>query len=109
MLDFTNVFTNAVGIPIADTAFKTEQNLPFAVYIDNSGSDGDDFNIFFIKHNLIIELYSELIDKEKECLFENCFELFGWKWEKTRVYLEDEKMYEAIYTIEEFIERKESV
>ena len=106
MLDFTDVFKSAVGIPIADTAFKTEQDLPFAVYIDDSGSDGDDFNTFFIKHNLAVELYSELIDEEKESLFENCFESFGWKWEKTHVYLEDEKMYETIYTIEEFMERK---
>ena len=108
MLDFTEIFKTAVEIPVEDTAFKTEQSLPFAVYMDDSVSDGDDFNAQFIKHNLTVEFYAEHIDKDKEKLFESCFGSFGWKWERTRVYLKDERMYETIYTIEEFMERNES-
>ncbi len=109
MLDFTDVFHAATGIPVADTAFKTEQCLPFAVYIDDSENDGDDFNSHFIRHDLTVEFYSERIDRELERLFENCFESFKWKFGKTRIFLKDERMYETIYTIEEFMERKESV
>lgn len=109
MLSFTEIFHTAAGIPVEDTAFKTEQCLPFAVYIDDSENDGDDYNSHFVAHNLTVEFYSEHIDKELEQSFENCFETFGWKYRKTRVYLKDERMYETIYTIKEFMERKESV
>lgn len=109
MLDFTDIFHVAVGIPVADTAFKTEQNLPFVVYIDDSGNDGDDFNSHFITHDLTVEFYAEHIDKVHERLFEKCFENFGWKYRRTRIYLKEERMYETIYAIKEFMERKESI
>lgn len=109
MLDFTDIFHTVTGIPVADTAFRTEQCLPFAAYLDDTENNGDDFNTHFITHNLTIELYSEHINKELEQLFESCFESFEWKFKKTRIFLKDERMYETIYTIEEFMERKESV
>ncbi len=109
MFDFTDIFHTAIGIPVADTAFKTEQRLPFAVYIDDSENDGDDFHSHVIRHDLTVEFYSEHIDKGLEQKFEKCFDSYAWKYKKARIYLKEERMYETIYMIKEFMERKESV
>lgn len=86
-------------IPTADTAFAKEQELPFAVILDNAESDGDDFHIRLFTHDLTVEFYAERIDRKNEIKLEDFFERRGWKFSRGREWLPDEKCFETIYQI----------
>lgn len=104
MIDFKKMITDATEIPTEDTAFSKPQALPFAVFLDKQQTDGDDFHTRLIRHELAVEFYAERIDKMNEKKFEKLFEAQGWKFQKERTWLPDEKCFETIYLIN-FAER----
>ena len=104
MIDFKKMITDATEIPTEDTAFSKPQALPFAVFLDKQQTDGDDFHTRVIHHELAVEFYAERIDKANETKFEKLFETQGWKYQKERTWLPDEKCFETIYLMN-FAER----
>lgn len=104
MIDFKKMIEDATQIPTEDTAFPKPQALPFSVFLDKQQTDGDDFHTRWIKHDLAVEFYAERIDKANETKFEKLFEAQGWKYQKDRTWLPDEKCFETIYLMN-FTER----
>lgn len=104
MTDFKTLIENSTQLPTADTAFDKPQKLPFVAFIDKQTHDGDDFHNKIVTHNLTVEFYAERIDKANEMKLEALFNEKGWKFEKDRTWLSDQKCFETIYSIE-FTER----
>lgn len=76
-------------------------DLPFICYLetgsDNFAADG----IAYHKIKRIdIELYTETKSPADEALVESALDTAGLYWESDETYIDDEKMYEKVYTIE---------
>ena len=75
--------------------------LPFICYlVDESDNFGADNIVYKAINRVSVELYSENKDTASEALIEGMFETNNLYWEKTELYLDDERCYEIIYTIE---------
>lgn len=75
--------------------------LPFIVYlVQGSDNFGADDIVYKPINRVDIELYSKNKDTTSEGLIEALLESLSIYWEKEEVYLDDEKCYEIIYSIE---------
>lgn len=79
--------------------FTKPQKLPFIIILDRTDVDGDDFHTRIVSHNLNVEFCSERIDAANESRIEAAFEKKAWKASKDRIWLNSEKMFETIYSI----------
>lgn len=105
MTDIKTLIQGSTGLPTEDTAFAKAQKLPFVVFIDKIRTDGDDFmQKKTAEHDLAVEFYAEKIDAANEKKLEALFDQQGWKYERDRTWLTDEKCFETIYLIN-FTER----
>lgn len=104
-MDFVNIFKDATGLPTADTVFEKSQKMPYIIFLDKQGTDGDDFNVQIIEHNLTVELYSEKIDRQHEKMLEALFDQNAWKWTRDRQWLPDQRCFFTVYGIEKFFEK----
>ena len=75
--------------------------LPFIVYMEE-GSDnfGADNIVYKAINNVRIELYTENKDTTSESAIENMLTSNTIYWEKDETYIDDERCYEIIYSIE---------
>ncbi len=74
--------------------------LPFICYLDTQTYNFiADNKVYSVIQEIDIELYSKLKDTASEALIEAAFAANSIVWEKYDDYLEDEKVYEVIYTI----------
>ena len=76
-------------------------SMPFIAYMvegsDNFGADGI---VYKAINNVRIELYTENKDTTSEELIETMLTSHSIYWEKEEVYIDDERCYEIIYSIE---------
>lgn len=95
LAEFVNLFDEC-GIPIAFDHFKTEQSLPYLVYIVAANDQFAADNItFHSAPELQLELYTEQKDTSKEAVVENI--ISGFYFTKEEGYLESEQMYMVAY------------
>lgn len=105
-MDFEKLIKEATGLPTAETVFTKPQKLPFIIFIDNQRTDGDDFHVQILEHDLAVELYAERIDRKHEELLEDLFEKLGWKWTRNREWLpKPEDCFVTVYDINNFMEK----
>ena len=98
-MDIREYIETVTGISTAEVAFTKPQKLPFIAVIDRTDADGDDFHTRLITHDLTVEFYAERIDAAREGSIESAFEKRAWKASKDRVWINSEKMFETIYSI----------
>jgi len=73
--------------------------LPFICYLDTSTQNFvADNKVYAVIQEIDVELYSEFKDTASEALIEAAFAANNIVWEKYDEYLEDEEVYEVIYT-----------
>ena len=86
---------------------KSGQQPPFVVFYYPGIDDlyADNINYQRITQ-LTIELYTDEKDFENESVIEEKLTEYGLSYEKTEVYIDTEKMYEVIYTMEVVINGK---
>ncbi len=104
-MDIREYIEKQTRLPTADVVFTKEQPLPYIAVIDNTSGDGDDYHTRLIKHDLTVEFYAAKIDAANEQKLELAFAKQGWKMARERVWLNEEKMFETIYSTE-FIEKR---
>ena len=91
------------NLPYSYYQFKdnTGQEPPFVVFyypgIDDLYADGINYQRIT---QLTIELYTDEKDFENEFVIEETLTEYGLSYDKTEVYIDDEKMHETIYTME---------
>lgn len=75
--------------------------MPFITYMEE-GSDnfGADNIVYKAINNVRIELYTETKDTTSESAIENMLTSNRIYWEKDETYIDDERCYEIIYSIE---------
>ena len=90
-----------IGIPVAYESFPENEAppLPFICYINpednNFAADG---TVYYSSKVIHVELYTEKRDLEIEKAVEAVLSAFFY--EKTAIYLDDEKCYEILYELE---------
>lgn len=98
-----------LGLPVAYDHFNRETNPPFVVFRRYSQSNfGADDVVYERINNYYVELYTEYKDAELEEELENIlFENGIFYNVESEDYIDEEKMYEIIYTIN-YKEEKEN-
>lgn len=78
--------------------------LPYIVwYFPNSDNFAADDQVYSHIEALNVELYTRTKDFATEAAVEAVFDANGMVWEREESWLESEKMYEVLYTMEVFI------
>lgn len=97
------------NLPYEYYQFKdgTGQQPPFVVFYYPGIDDlyADNINYQRITE-LTIELYTDEKDFENEAVIEEKLTEYGLSYDKTEVYIDDEKMYEVVYSMEVVINGK---
>ena len=95
LAEFIELFDEC-GIPIAFDHFKTEQSLPYLVYIVAANNQfGADNITYHSAPELQLELYTEQKDTSKEAVVENI--ISGFYFTKEEGYLASDQMYMVAY------------
>lgn len=99
MLDI-KTWLQTVGRPVADTSFTPDEGheLPNICFIDKVKVEGQDDKNNLKRHSLSVEYYSET--DEYNTALENLFNDKAIKYDRERVYLTDDNMFETIYEFE---------
>lgn len=97
-MDIRAYIEKETGLPTAEVAFTKPQKLPFIAVLDRIDEDGDDYHARVLSHDLTVEFYAARIDSENEKKIEAAFEKQAWKATKDRIWINEEKMFETIYT-----------
>lgn len=89
------------NMPVAHLSFpeEEEQNLPFICFLnpedDNFYADG---KVYAVSHRMIVELYLECRDEEKEGIVEKAISSFCYT--KNAEFLDDESCWLITYEME---------
>lgn len=98
MLETIEAFQNKV----AYRAFS-QGSVPALPYICYLATTTDNFTadnqVFLVRQEVDIELYSHYKDQTSEGLIENKLNEYNIIWDKYDEYIEDEDVYEVVYTI----------
>ena len=92
-----------IGIPFAYDHFAEGESPgpPFICYLlpgsDNFSADG---MVFFKINEVRIELYTDTKDVSVECLVEDALDNQGIFYNKSEVWIPEEKLYEVLYSFE---------
>lgn len=73
--------------------------LPFICYLDTSTDNFiADNEVYAVIHGVDVELYTQNKDQKSESLVEACLKDLGIVWQKYDEYIDDQSMYEVIYS-----------
>ena len=98
----TDILTE-IGIPFAYDHFAEGESPdpPFICYLypssDNFAADG---TVFMKIDEVHIELYTDLKDPQTEKLVETVLDRHGIFYEKSEVWIAEERLYEVMYSME---------
>ena len=96
-----NTLVSGIGLDYAYYQFPegTEQPTPFiCFYISNSNDMGADNSNYCKIRQLVIELYTDNKDYEKEAAVETALTNAGLVYQTEETYLDSERMYMVAYT-----------
>lgn len=78
---------------------------PYLVwYLPETNNFAADDKVYNVILTLNVELYTDYKDFETELGLEQIFDAWGLVWDKTESYLDDEHMFEVLYTMEVLID-----
>lgn len=95
------------GLPVTYYQWPEKQapNLPYLVwYLPASDNFAADDKVYKHIEQLNVELYTENKDFATEQAVEAVLDANGMVWERQESYIDDELMYEVLYTMEVTIE-----
>lgn len=73
--------------------------LPFICYLDTSTDNFiADNEVYAVIYGIDVELYTQFKDQKSETLVEACLNDLGIVWQKSDEYIDDQSMYEVIYS-----------
>lgn len=96
MLDIKN-FLERTGMKVAENCFLKPSALPYIVFLDNTSISGADDKNCLLDRDIIVELYSEKINKEKEHLIENLLNINLINFNKERIWIDSEGYFQTTY------------
>ena len=96
MLDIKN-FLERTGMKVAENCFLKPPALPYIVFLDSASINGADDENCLSSRNIIVELYSEKINKEKEHLVEDLLNTNLLNFNKERIWIDSEGYFQTTY------------
>lgn len=98
----------SIGLPFAYYQFPdgTEQAPPFICFLyDYNDVHADNAN-YAGRVTVMIELYTDTKDFAREKAVEDVLASNGLSWGKTQTFIDSERMYQTVYSMEIFINGK---
>lgn len=96
-----------LGLPVTYYSWPEKQapQLPYLVwYLPGSENFAADDSVYKRIQTLNIELYTEVKDFLTEMDVEGLLYDYGMVWDKVETYIDSEKMYQVLYTMEVIID-----
>lgn len=94
---------DTIGLPFSYDHFAEGESPdpPFCVFLfpssDNFSADGMVYQKIDVLH---IELYTDQKDPDTELAVENVLDSYGFFYNKSEVWIQEEKLYEVLYSME---------
>lgn len=104
-MDIKSWFETGTGMKIKELRYLKMPLLPYNIFIDDTVYRGADLRNNIIEHNVSIEHYSEVVDKENEEIIEDFLDKEEKHFTKTREWLQDESLYVTVYELDTFLEK----
>lgn len=95
-----------VGIPVKEGRFVSPPSFPYLVYTDKIEISGSDYTNDIEGHFVTLELYAEKIDRGTENKIEDLLDDEGIDYEKERIWISSEFMWQTIYSFEFYKEKE---
>lgn len=106
-----NQMLQASGLPVTYYSWPEDDprnpvpDPPYLVwYLPESDNFAADDKVYNVILQLNVELYTDFKDFETELGLEQIFDAWELVWDKTESYLDDEHMFEVLYTMEVLID-----
>lgn len=96
------------GYKVKEVRFLKPPAYPYIIFFDNTDTRGADDQNFITDHDVIVELYSESIDKEAETKIEALFDQKAFEYRKSREWIESEAHFQTLYEFE-FTEKRRNI
>lgn len=104
-MDIKTWFESGTGMKIKELRYLKMPSLPYNIFIDDKVYRGADLKNNIIEHNIVIEHYSDTIDLVGEETIENFLNSENKRFEKSREWLQEEKLFVTVYEIDTFLEK----
>lgn len=104
-MDVKEMLETGTGLKWKELRYLKTPAFPYFIFIDDTYTRGADLYISIIEHNLTLECYSEVIDTENEKKIETFLKSEDYQYNKSREWLNEEKMYMTIYELDTFLEK----
>ena len=82
---------------VAETCFKKAPKLPYIIFTMDENSSGADNQLCICDRDIIVELYSDIINREKEKLIEDRLKEKSINYSKSRTWIDSEKFFQTSY------------
>lgn len=99
-MDDIQAVLESTGVPVALMRFLKPTKPPFIVWFDKVNHYGADLRNFCKSRYVTIELYTFQLDLRIEKRIEQILDDMAVEYDKDRVWLHDQKMFETIYTFQ---------
>ncbi|NFF80436.1 hypothetical protein FDA09_11805 [Clostridium botulinum] len=96
MLDIKK-WLETTELKVAETCFKKPPMLPYVVFTSNDNIAGADLKSCISNRDIIIELYSDSINRAKEKLIEDLLKEKSIEFNKNRTWIDSEKIFQTMY------------
>lgn len=104
-MDIKKWFEDGTNMKIKELRYLKMPPLPYNIFIDDEVYRGADLKNNIIEHNVVIEHYSEAIDESGEKIIEEFLNNENKQFEKSREWLQEEKLFVTVYELEMFLEK----
>lgn len=85
------------GMKVAECSFKKTPQLPYIVFNVEENNRGSDENICIVDRSIMVELYSNKIDKEAEVKIEKLLKEKSIGFTKSRTWIEKDSFLQTMY------------
>ena len=104
-MDIKKWFEEGTGLKIKELRYLKMPPLPYNIFIDDTVYRGADLKNNIIEHNVAIEHYNDTIDLEGEEIIETFLNNENKRFDKSREWLQEEKLFVTVYEIDTFLEK----
>ncbi|WP_428817317.1 hypothetical protein ACQR2L_13685 [Clostridium butyricum] len=85
------------GLSVAETYFKKATKLPYIIFIIDENNSGADNQLCICDRDITVEVYSDIINREKEKLIEDLLKEKSINYSKSRTWIDSEKFFQTSY------------
>ncbi|HIU23274.1 MAG TPA: hypothetical protein IAD49_06825 [Candidatus Fimihabitans intestinipullorum] len=104
-MDIEKWFKEGTGFDIQELRYLSPPGIPYNIYLDSIDFEGADQKNNIKIHNITIEHYDNKANTSSEKAIDQFFNKKNIKFEKSREWLNDDKLWVTIYDLEPVFEK----